>query len=412
MKIRQKYMSSWLLGLAALVVGAAPAWAQTVPDLGTAANFAVLGGAGVTCTDSTITGNAGSLLTVTPTPTCTIVGATHAGDATANAAYSDFLTAYGALAGNVPGEDNVCPSADPTRNLVGDLGGLTLSPGVYCITGVGLLTSQLTLNGGGNTDAVWIFKADSSITPIGGSVVMANGGQACNVYWHLGTAASLDATQFAGNILAGSAITFTGVGSSLNGRAMAKTAVTATGATITACESTGATVCTDRVTGGGWITGRSGEKAKFAVSGGLDLKKNGFRGHLEFSDKGKKGKRDDFRVKGTGVTAYLEIDAMTRRIEGTARINHQAGFTYRVDVTDLGEPGHSKSHHGKARHGKSGSNDMFAISLMDASGNVVYSASGNLGGGNIQLHKSKCGKHKKMNAEDHDDDDDHRMPFK
>ena len=67
----------------AVLLAAAPmgAWAATAPDLGTAGNFAVLGGAGVTCTDSTITGAAGSLLTVTPTATCTIAGAVHAGDA-------------------------------------------------------------------------------------------------------------------------------------------------------------------------------------------------------------------------------------------------------------------------------------------------------------------------------------------
>jgi len=61
---------------------------------------------------------------------------------------------------------------------------------------------------------------------------MAGGGQACNVYWQTGTAVSLDNTQFLGNILAGSAVTFTGTSSSLSGRALAKTAVTATGASI------------------------------------------------------------------------------------------------------------------------------------------------------------------------------------
>jgi hypothetical protein len=110
---------------------------------------------------------------------------------------------------------------------------MTLSPGVYCISGVGLLTSQLTLNGGAN--AVWIFKAASSITPISGSVVMAGGGSACNVYWELGTSASFNNTAFAGNVLAGKAITFTGTSSSLVGRALAQTDVTMTGANITAC---------------------------------------------------------------------------------------------------------------------------------------------------------------------------------
>jgi hypothetical protein len=225
-----KHFSANLIALATLLsmVPIQGAWAQIAPDLGTASNFAVLGGAGVTCTNSTITGDAGSLLTVTPTATCTITGAIHAGDAVAIVANSDFLVAYAALANN-----NLCPSADATHNLTGNLGGMSLSPGLYCISGTGLLTSTLTLNGPSN--GIWIFKADTDLTPIAGSVVMAGGGQACNVYWETGTAVSLDATQFLGNILAGSAVTFTGVGSTLFGRALAKTAVTMTGTRVFDC---------------------------------------------------------------------------------------------------------------------------------------------------------------------------------
>lgn len=214
----QKYFSA---GVLALLCQAA--FAQSAPPLGGAADFAVLGGAGVTCTDSTISGGIGSLLTVIPTPTCSIVGANHQGDAAATQAFTDFTLAYDAVAA-VP-----CP-ADAPHNLSGDLGGLVLAPGVYCVSGVGLLTSQLTLDG--PSDAIWIFKAVTSLTPIGGSVVMAGGGQACNVYWQTGTAVSLDATTFLGNILAGTAVTFTGVGSSLSGRALAKAAVTTTGASV------------------------------------------------------------------------------------------------------------------------------------------------------------------------------------
>jgi len=202
---------------------------------------AALGGAGVTCTSPnpplpavTITGNVGSLLAAPTSVTgfpgftpgalpCSLSGTVQLGAA---AAYADFITEYNTLAA-IP-----CP-ADAPHNLSGDLGGMVLAPGIYCIAGVGLLTSQLTLNGGAN--AVWIFKAASSITPIGGSVVMSGGGNACNVYWELGTAASFDNTAFAGNVLAGSAITFTGTNSSLAGRALAQTDVTLTGASITGC---------------------------------------------------------------------------------------------------------------------------------------------------------------------------------
>ena len=200
------------------------AWAQTAPSLGTASNFAVLGGAGVTCTTSGVAGNVGSLVSVTGFPgLCTLIGTVHAADAAATTAFNDVALAYDALAA-VP-----CPT-DAEHNLSGDLGGKVLSPGVYCISGVGLLSGQLTLDGPSN--GIWIFKASTSLTPIGGSVVMAGGGQAGNVYWQTGTEVSLDNTKFLGNILAGSAVTFTGVGSSLVGRALAKTAVTMTGANI------------------------------------------------------------------------------------------------------------------------------------------------------------------------------------
>jgi hypothetical protein len=120
--------------------------------------------------------------------------------------------------------------------------------------------------------------------------------------------------------------------------------------------------CPDFVTGGGWIVGTpSGARANFAVAGGV---KNGaLWGHLNYIDHGPSGAK----VKGTGVTGYGTLDA-TRWIEGTAEINGQPGFTYRVDVEDKGEPGRA---------------DTFALILSNG-----YKASGELTGGNIQLHNS------------------------
>ncbi len=118
----------------------------------------------------------------------------------------------------------------------------------------------------------------------------------------------------------------------------------------------------DFITGGGWITSPSGAKANFGVAGGI---KNGaFWGHLVYIDHGPSGPK----VKGTGVTAYTIVDATTRHIEGTAEVNGQAPFTYKVDVADNGEPGVNI--------------DTFALTLSNG-----YSASGKLEGGNIQLHK-------------------------
>jgi len=118
----------------------------------------------------------------------------------------------------------------------------------------------------------------------------------------------------------------------------------------------------DFVTGGGWIVSPSGGRANFAVAGGL---KNGaLSGHLQFIDHGAGP-----RVKGTGVTAYVVTGPSTRHIEGTADIDNMPG-RYQVDVADNGEPGHDT--------------DAFSLTLSTG-----YTASGLLGGGNIQLH-SPC----------------------
>ncbi len=227
--------------LAALLF-ATPVLAATAPSLGAAASFAALGGAGVTCTSPnaalpapTVSGGdvgSGSVVraSVTGFPAqgfpgalpCTLSGNVLLG---ATPAMGAFNTAYSAL---------VATPCDPAHLLSGELGGQTLFPGVYCISATGLLTKKLTLSGGPND--TWIFKA-TSITPIGGSVVMF-GGNACNVYWQVGAASFVD-TAFAGNVLSGSAITFEGTHSSLIGRALAKTKVTLTGAHIAACTASG-----------------------------------------------------------------------------------------------------------------------------------------------------------------------------
>ena len=209
-------------------IGTVPmtAYAAAAPGLGTAAGFTVLGGAGVTCTNSNVAGVVGSLLTVTQTPSCSIA-AIDAGDATAATAFADFGVAYGIVA---------AMTCDPANNLTGqELGGMTLKPNVYCFNTTADLTSgTLTLDG--PADGIWIFQIGTGITTATTNVVMTGGGQPCNVFWETGTAATIgEGTAFQGNILAGSAITCTGASSSLVGRALAKTAVTMTGANISAC---------------------------------------------------------------------------------------------------------------------------------------------------------------------------------
>jgi len=198
------------------------ALAQTAPLPDTAQSFAILGGPAVTLTNSVVTGDVGVALSTAFTNTgSTIAGNIHAGDVVAAQAYNDFLVAYDALA---------LKQCD--RTLTGTLANEILPPGVYCFDAAATLTGQLTLDG--PSDGIWIFKIGTfgtgALTGTSFSVVMANGGQASNVYWQVADAATMTDSVFQGNILAGGAITITR--GSLVGRALAEGAVTMTGTNV------------------------------------------------------------------------------------------------------------------------------------------------------------------------------------
>jgi Ice-binding-like len=177
------------------------AWAQTAPSLGTAATFAVLGSSNVTCTaPGVISGDVGvSPGVFTNTTGCTIAGTVHQGDVAASSALTALNTAY---------QNALVANSSCTSFLAAAPGAsFTLAPGVYCNTGAApaltLTTITLTLDAGGNANAVWIFKIDAALTGTGFKVVMANGGQPCNVYWLVGADSTLTTSTFQGNILAG-----------------------------------------------------------------------------------------------------------------------------------------------------------------------------------------------------------------
>ena len=189
----------------------------TAPSLGSAASFAVLGCSTVTNTgSSTITGDfgvsPGSAYSGFP-PGLVVSGAIHAADATAAAAQTSVTTAYNSL------ESQAC-----TQDLTGqDLGGKTLTAGVYCFSTSAQLTGTLTLNAQGNAGAVFIFKIGSTLTTASGSsVVVINSGSVCNVFWQVGSSATLGTTtSFAGNILALSSITLN-TGANVTARTLAR----------------------------------------------------------------------------------------------------------------------------------------------------------------------------------------------
>jgi hypothetical protein len=253
--------STWklrLLGLVclsglALLVGDALA-AQPPVGLGTDGSFALLAGQTVTNTGpSTINGNLGVSpgTAVTGFPPGTVNGTIHAADAVAAQAQLDLTTAYNDAAGRTP-----------FVSVPSDLTGLTLTPGVYRNASALALTGALTLNAQGNPSAVFIFQAGSTlITGSGSSVNLINGAQPCNVFWQVGSSATLGTTtSFVGNILALSSISINN-GVTLNGSAMARNgSVTLINDTITAarCATSATTTGTGGGSGSGTTTGTGG----------------------------------------------------------------------------------------------------------------------------------------------------------
>lgn len=202
--------------------------ATTRVGLGTADSFAVLAGSGITNTGATtITGDIGThpTTTIVGLGSITLDGTNHAGDSVTQGAKTDLVTAYNDAAGR-----------STTSTIGTELGGTTLVDGVYdSAAGTFGITGTLTLNGQGDADSVFIFKmATTLITASSSNVVLTNGAQACNVYWQVGSSATLGtSTTLIGNILALTSITDDG-GSTVNGRLLARNAaVTLNNTTIT-----------------------------------------------------------------------------------------------------------------------------------------------------------------------------------
>ena len=231
------------------VYGASAPSPLVAPALGAARSFAVLGAATVTNTGASIIAgdlgvSPGTAVTGFP-PGQILSGTIHSADAAALAAQNDVTNAYNSLVGMACTED-----------LTGrDLGGQTLTAGVYCFSSSAQLTGTLTLNAQGNANAVFIFKMGSTITTASAAtVLLTNGGSADNVFWQVGSSATLGTgTSFAGNILAMASITVT-TGVRLTGRALARSgAVTLDTNAVTAPSQSSSTVTT--TVGGAQTTG-------------------------------------------------------------------------------------------------------------------------------------------------------------
>jgi len=205
------------------------ACSQNVVALGSAANFAVLAGSTVTNTGgTTVTGDLGVSpgSAVTGFPPGTVVGTQHIADTVAAGAMVDLTTAYNDAAGRT-----LCPVS-----VAGNLGGQTLSPGLYKSTsGLEISSGDLTLDAKGNANAVFIFQMASTLdTAAGLHVILAGGAKASNVFWQVGTSATLGTNStFIGTIMADQSVSLNN-GATLQGRAMARIgAVTLDASTVT-----------------------------------------------------------------------------------------------------------------------------------------------------------------------------------
>ncbi len=195
--------------------------------LGTAISFSVLAGSGITNTGATtITGDVGTFPTTTETGfgTVTLTGTNHFGDAVTQSAKTDLTAAYINAAGQ--GLD---------YSIVADLGTMSpLTPGVYNSASSIGLTGTVILDGGGDPNAIFIFQAGSTLTTASSSkIVLINSAQACNVFWQVGSSATLGTgSTFVGTIMALDSITDDG-SSTIDGRFLARNgAVTLNNTTI------------------------------------------------------------------------------------------------------------------------------------------------------------------------------------
>ena len=221
-----------ILGMSAIAgLAAATGTGPSTMHLDTAANFAVLAGSAITNADPSthITGDVGS----DPTPAVTgitaamVTGTLYtAVDPVTTQAKLDLDAAYGVAAGLTP--DALLPT---------ELGATTVTAGVYnSAAGTFGITGDVTLDGENHANAVFVFQMLSTLTTAASShVLLINGAQSCNVYWQVGSSATLGASNtFRGNILAQTSITI-GATTTIYGRALARDAAVTMGSdTITA----------------------------------------------------------------------------------------------------------------------------------------------------------------------------------
>jgi len=192
---------------------------QAAVALAGASNFAILAGSAVSNTGATtITGDLGLSpgTSIVGFPPGILTGTEHINDATANQAKTDLTSAYNDAVGRV---------ATDIVTLSGNIGGLTLTPGLYKSTSsLAISSGDLTFDAKGNPNAVFIIQIASTLTTTSGrKVILSGGASASNIFWQVGSSATFGTTSvMKGTILAMQSITFN-TGASLDGRGLTRT---------------------------------------------------------------------------------------------------------------------------------------------------------------------------------------------
>jgi hypothetical protein len=202
---------------------------QTSVPLAGTSTFAILSGSSVTNTGATvITGDLGLSpgSSIGGFPPGILNGTRHINDAAANQAKLDLTVAYNNAAGR---------TSTDIVTLSGNIGGLTLTPGLYKSTSsLAVSSGDLTFDAQGNANAVFIIQIASTLTTTSGRrVILAGGAQASNIFWQVGSSATFGTTSvFKGTVMAMQSITFN-TGATIDGRALARNGgVTMSGNTI------------------------------------------------------------------------------------------------------------------------------------------------------------------------------------
>lgn len=256
-----------IVGMSLMVTGVARA-ATTIDgpiDLGGATTFGVLGASAVTNTGpSVISGDIGvspgtSITGFTGAPDGSFTGTLHQTDAFASQGQSDLTTAF-----------NTAGGLTPTTSGLGDLSGLSLTPGVYS-GGALSLSGNLTL--AGSASSIWVFQAASTLTTASASTITLTGGTtSCNVFWQVGSSATLGTSSiFVGTILAHQSITAS-TGANVAGRLLASNgAVTLDDNTVTVptgCDPPGTPIVTGSpaITSGAPTSATEGTPYSFTIT--------------------------------------------------------------------------------------------------------------------------------------------------